>query len=89
MKSPCLLIIFSAACLGSLAQTQTEGERNFQAFCAACHSIGKGKLVGPDLIDVHTRRTDDWLVEFISSSQTMIGMGMKPLSRSSKNTINP
>lgn len=77
MKSLCPLLIFFAACIGSFAQSVREGERNFQAFCAACHSIGKGKLVGPDLIDVHKRRTDDWLVEFVTSSQTMIRSGDK------------
>lgn len=75
MKSAYLFIVFSAACAGSLAQPQQEGERNFKAFCAACHSIGKGKLIGPDLVDVHKRRTDEWLVEFIKSSQTMIKNG--------------
>lgn len=75
MKSPYLIIVFSAACVCSLAQPQQEGERNFKAFCAACHSIGKGKLIGPDLADVHKRRADAWLVEFIMSSQTMIKNG--------------
>lgn len=54
---------------------QSDGERNFKAFCAACHTVGKGKLIGPDLMDVHKRRTDEWLSKFVSSSQTMIKEG--------------
>ncbi len=33
------------------------GETLFQAKCVACHTIGKGKLVGPDLKDVTTAGT--------------------------------
>lgn len=54
---------------------QSDGERNFKAFCAACHTVGKGKLIGPDLLDVHKRRTDEWLMKFVSSSQAMVKAG--------------
>jgi cytochrome c2 len=30
----------------------------FRQFCVACHTIGQGKLIGPDLIDVHNRRSE-------------------------------
>jgi mono/diheme cytochrome c family protein len=35
------------------------------ASCARCHTIGKGSLVGPDLLDVHKRHDADWLIAFI------------------------
>lgn len=54
------------------AKAQQSGEMMFKTFCSACHTISKGKLVGPDLADVHTRRSDEWLQDFIKSSQTLI-----------------
>ena len=45
------------------------------AVCAACHTIGKGKLIGPDLKGVTERHERDWLYSFIRSSQTMIKNG--------------
>lgn len=54
---------------------QTQGESTFTKTCQACHSIGKGRLVGPDLKDVHNKRTEDWLLKFIKSSQSMVNGG--------------
>ena len=36
------------------------GEEIFQSKCSACHSIGGGRRVGPDLAGVMERRTKDW-----------------------------
>ena len=33
--------------------------------CAACHTIGGGKVVGPDLKGLHDRRTEAWVVSFV------------------------
>ena len=39
-----------------------KGEKVFQArMCNTCHSVGKGKVIGPDLEGVTERRTLDWL----------------------------
>ncbi len=74
-------LILSIICVAIFPQENVHGQQNgemmFKNFCAACHTISKGKLVGPDLADVHLRRTDDWLVEFIKSSQAMIQNGDK------------
>lgn len=43
--------------------------------CARCHTIGKGKLVGPDLAGVSSRRSEAWLSQFIQSSDSMIASG--------------
>lgn len=51
------------------------GEENFAKICSACHSIGAGKLVGPDLAGVTTRRTEEWLAKFIKSPKAMIDGG--------------
>lgn len=60
---------------GALAQNVAAGEKTFKSVCSACHSIGKGKIVGPDLINVSTRRNEKWLISFIRSSQTMVKNG--------------
>ncbi|HOW26446.1 MAG TPA: c-type cytochrome [Bacteroidales bacterium] len=43
--------------------------------CAACHTIGKGKLVGPDLQGITERREEAWLIRFIRNSQLIIQEG--------------
>lgn len=47
----------------------------FSTHCAACHTIGKGRLVGPDLKDINQKRDHVWLLNFIKSSQDMIKSG--------------
>jgi mono/diheme cytochrome c family protein len=54
---------------------QGEGEKLFKQICVACHTIDKGKLVGPDLANVHKRRPEDWLIKYIKSSQSVIKSG--------------
>src|SRR5512133_1294388 len=48
------------------AQTGPEGEALFQARCVGCHTIGQGRLVGPDLQGVSGRRDPAWLKSFIA-----------------------
>ncbi len=52
-----------------------EGEDLFKQRCAACHTIGKGRLVGPDLKNVTEKQSKEWLLAFIKSSTTMINSG--------------
>ncbi len=47
----------------------------FALKCGICHTIGKGKLIGPDLAGVQDRRPEEWLINFIRSSQTVIKNG--------------
>ena len=72
------LILF-AAIIGvisnSVAQNAANGEKTFKSICAACHTVGKGKLVGPDLSGVNGRRNQAWLLSFIKSSQSMVKKG--------------
>jgi len=51
------------------------GEATFKQSCGVCHSIGKGKLVGPDLKDVNKRRSEEWILKFVKSSQAFIKSG--------------
>ncbi len=51
-----------------------DGEQLFQQ-CKACHTIGQGKLLGPDLLNISKKRDATWLKNFIKSSQTLIKIG--------------
>jgi len=54
----------------------TDAEAGKQLFqektCAACHSIGKGDLVGPDLQGVTTRRPREWLEQWIAAPDAVL-----------------
>ena len=54
-----------------------DGKAIYKARCSACHKIGGGKLVGPDLKGVTERRSEDWVKGFIKNSQAMIEAGDK------------
>lgn len=51
------------------------GEAIFQARCGACHTVGGGRRVGPDLRGVSERHPDEWIVKFVQSSQSFIASG--------------
>lgn len=63
-----------AAPLGS-RPALASGEQLFNTTCIACHTIGGGKRVGPDLKGVTERRTHAWLVQFVKSPQAAIAAG--------------
>ena len=52
-----------------------KGQYAFNNHCAACHSIGKGDRIGPDLAGVTTTRDRDWLQEFILRPDKMLAAG--------------
>jgi cytochrome c2 len=66
------LFLFSLIFQSGMAQNEAPAE---WAVCSACHTIGKGKLIGPDLKGVTERHDEAWLYSFIKSSQTMIKNG--------------
>ncbi len=60
-------------CYTGIAMGQ-DGATLFKQKCAACHKLG-AKLVGPDLIGINERRSQEWLTSFIQSSTAMIEAG--------------
>lgn len=49
------------------------GEQLFQAkTCVGCHTIGKGRLTGPDLEGVTERRAFNWILTMIQHPDSMI-----------------
>ncbi len=51
------------------------GGNLFEEHCQACHSIGGGELVGPDLKGVLERREIEWVKRFIGSPDWVIAEG--------------
>jgi nitrite reductase (NO-forming) len=49
-----------------------KGKLAFESKCLACHSIGQGAKLGPDLAGVTKRRTDDWLNRWLKSPDKML-----------------
>ena len=47
----------------------------FRQNCVSCHTVGGGRLTGPDLKNVIERKELDWLIEFVQSPQALIDKG--------------
>jgi mono/diheme cytochrome c family protein len=54
-----------------------DGGDMFKQNCGACHTVGKGKLVGPDLKGVETRHSEAWILKWVKGSQAMVQAGDK------------
>lgn len=49
------------------------GEQLFQSKgCLGCHTIGGGRLTGPDLAGVTTRREYGWIVAMVTNPDSML-----------------
>lgn len=48
------------------------GKQAFESKCLACHSIGQGKKLGPDLAGVSKRRSEEWLTNWLKSPEKML-----------------
>jgi len=59
--------------VASLYEPIPEGERLFlTAGCLSCHTVGKGRLIGPDLAGVAQRRKPDWLRRWLQDPPRML-----------------
>lgn len=48
------------------------GKLAFESKCLACHSIGQGKKLGPDLAGITRRRSDNWLSRWLKAPEKML-----------------
>jgi protein SCO1/2 len=49
-----------------------KGQYLFRTKCAACHTVGKGDGIGPDLANVTTRRDHCWVTRYITEPDKML-----------------
>jgi nitrite reductase (NO-forming) len=48
------------------------GKLSFESKCLACHSLGGGRKLGPDLAGVTKRRNESWLVRWLKNPEKML-----------------
>lgn len=70
------LIILAATLTALAAPPEQQGKTIFTARCASCHAVNK-QLTGPALAGIDQRRSIDWIVNFVKSSQTLVKAGDK------------
>jgi nitrite reductase (NO-forming) len=49
-----------------------KGKLAFESKCLACHSVGQGDKLGPDIYGVSKRRTDTWLTQWLKTPDKML-----------------
>ena len=62
-----------AACLVGRYEEIPEGERVWlHGGCQSCHTLGRGRRVGPDLAGVSQRRSVEWLRRWLADPPRML-----------------
>lgn len=73
-------LVFLLLLFGIQANTYADpletGKTIFTTRCAACHNVNK-VILGPALAGIDQRRSMDWIVGFVQSSQTLVKKGDK------------
>ena len=72
MQRVSMTIVF---CLLTFYASSQDGADLFKRTCSPCHSIGGGRLVGPDLAGVTKKADKVWLTKFIKNSAGLIKSG--------------
>jgi nitrite reductase (NO-forming) len=49
-----------------------KGKQDFESRCLACHSLGDGDRLGPDLLGATKRRSVAWLTRFLKEPEVML-----------------
>jgi len=52
-----------------------QGEYLFNSRCSACHTVGQGDKMGPDLAGVTARRDRNWLARYVAEPDKMLAEG--------------
>ena len=66
-----LLLTAAILLLAARSGVADEAATYFRQNCMSCHTIGGGRLVGPDLKDVSKRADKDWLLRFMVNPKSL------------------
>ncbi len=69
-----LVVLVGAVLCFSTNSSGQDGAALFKQNCTACHKLGQ-RLVGPDLLGINEKRSEEWLLKFIKSSRAMVDAG--------------
>lgn len=93
---PALAALIAALALplapGAGARAQDAAIADFKQNCTSCHTIGGGRLTGPDLRDVEARQERAWLLGFIQDPQGVLASGdpyALKLQQEARGTVMP
>lgn len=70
-----LPLLLSAAPAVAQSPPSEETIEFFKLECSSCHTIGGGRLTGPDLEDLAERQEREWFVEFLLDPQSKLSGG--------------
>ena len=73
-----IITSFISVALFTFNSYSQDGASIFKKNCGVCHTIGHGKIVGPDLNGADKKHDIKWLLEWVKSSQTMINVKKDP-----------
>lgn len=68
-------LLWLAACIAAAPLTAQEAADFFRENCTSCHTIGGGRLTGPDLKGVLARKDREWLARFVQNPQALMDSG--------------
>lgn len=71
----CTIQLVLVGVLAAAPAAAQETAQYFRQNCASCHTVGGGRLAGPDLKDVGQRQNEDWLISFIMNPQAVLASG--------------
>lgn len=74
MPTRTCLVLAAILAVPSIALAQ-EAVRDFKQNCSSCHTIGGGRLTGPDLKNLDERRDREWAIRFIVDPTGVIESG--------------
>jgi cytochrome c551/c552 len=77
MKTKLIIVAIAIVAIPFSKSYAQDGGQIFVTNCGACHTVGKGKLVGPDLKGVQDRHTEEWIQKWIKGSQALVKSGDK------------
>jgi cytochrome c2 len=69
------VVLWMSQPTAAAAQSADDGKDIFESKCAACHTIGGGFLVGPDLEGVTARREPGWLTRWLAEPDVVLAEG--------------